>query len=971
MSARRFTVLSAEFQNEINTFSVIPTAFHHYVDDVLLFGDDAITARGSANTELAGFCEVAARRDWKLVHVVSAIAEPAGTVTRDAFERIAGCIVAAARMHAGAIDGVLLGLHGAMVTEQYEDGEGELLRRLRAEVGDDVPIAVTLDPHANVTRAMCDLADILVSYRTYPHVDMRETARRAGDILHRTMVGEIHPVTLRVHRPMLEEANAGRTDTGRMQARLLQAAAYEQRADVFAVSINSGFPNADVAEAGPTVLVTAQGDMARHAAFATELADDMWRWRGEILEQLLEPAEAAQRCRQLLSEGSAARGPVVLADYADNPGGGAYGDASSLLAAMLAARLPNACFGPVVDPATVEALWDCKPGTEVQVALGGKVDPAVGGGPIHATATLMALSEGDWTGSGAMMQGISYSWGRTAVLLLGGIEVLVVSRSMQILDLEQFRAFGIDPARKDVVGLKSMQHFRAVFDPIASHILLCDGGGLCTRDLTALPFTHRTRPVYPLDPVLELGPWLGRNGQGVHIPAPDRRRSIDAFCRSQVGPELPGLAVAVLSEGRVLHYAGYGIANLEQGAAVHAGTRFYMASTAKMLTAALILLLEREGRLALSDPLSGYFPDGPEAWERVSLRHLLTMTSGLADYAYGYRASPALPAREVNLWQDYTEDELLALIVSVPPHAVPGTAYRYCNAGYQLLGMIAGRVTGSNYQAALRDRLLAPLGMHETVPFRWSDLVPQRAGAYSRVGEGLVNASWAAPSLTATGDGGLLTSARDITRWLAELDQPKVLDEQMLEQMFSAVVLEDGRTAVSGYAMGWRQSELRGMRKLRHGGMWDGARAEIVHLPARRLSVAVFANMDEADTAAIAQSIAGIVDPACHPYTAIQDDEPELTQRDRGILVRFVQRELSDADCTPALLAAWNPLRVDEVVGDRRDALLDVQLQLTESVREGRTNLRRYVWKMGAHQVHWMVSRQADGCVDDLVFTFE
>jgi len=971
MSAPRFTVLCAEFQNEVNTFSVVPTTYRHYAEDVLLFGDEALAVRRDANTELAGFRDVALRHGWKLVHVVSAIAEPAGRVTRDAYERIAGCIVAAARAHAGAIDGVLLGLHGAMVTECHEDGEGELLRRLRAELGMAVPIAVTLDPHANVTRAMCDLAEILVSYRTYPHVDMRDTARRAAALLHRSMLGEIRPLTLCVARPMLEEANGGRTDTGPMLARLARAAAYEQQADVFAVSINSGFPNADVAEAGPTVLVTAQGDMERHAAFAAELADDMWRQRGEVLAQLLEPQHAVEHCQRLLREDAARRGPVVLADYADNPGGGAYGDATDLLRAMLAARLPNACFGPIIDPATVDGVWDCRPGDRVQVALGGKIDPALGGAPILTPATVLTLSEGHWTGSGPMMQGITYSWGRTAVLDIDGIEVLVTSRSMQILDLEQFRAFGIEPACKDVVGLKSMQHFRAVFDPIASHILLCDSGALCTRDMAALPFRRRARPVYPLDPGLDLDSWLQRNGQGLHVPAPDVRRAIDRYCDSLVGADLPALGVSVVHQGKTVHCAGYGIASLEQGTPAHEGTRHPMASTAKMLTAALVLLLERAGKLALDDSLAQYFPGSAPGWSAISLRHLLGMTSGLADYAYGYRADPARAAGEVNLWQDYTDAQLLALIASVPPNAAPGVAYRYCNAGYQLLGMIAGQVDGSGYQEALRRHVLAPLGMHETVPFRASDIVRDRAGAYVRAGAGLANAAWAASSLTVTGDGGLLSSARDIARWLTELDRPQVLDAALLEQMLRPALLDDGRPAVSGYAMGWRQSALRGQRKLRHGGTWDGARAEIIHFPERRLSIAVFANMEDADPAVIAQAIAGLLDPGLAPYAPVHDAAPELTQRDRALLQRFVGGALAGADCTGAVLAAWDRRRVDEVVGERRQALLEVLPLLTEAVQEGESQVRRYVWRMGAHQVHWKVSRQQDGRVDAMVFTFE
>ena len=187
-------VLSAEFAHESNSFSRIETGYEHFLArSYCLQGQDAIAARGQANTELAGFLDVAQAHDWELIHVLSAAANPGGPVSRDAFERLAGPIVEAARLHSGKLNGIALGLHGAMVSSFCEDGEGELLVRLRAVVGPDLPIAVTLDLHANVTAAMCELANIIVSYQTYPHVDMRRTGRQAAEILHRTMAGEIRP----------------------------------------------------------------------------------------------------------------------------------------------------------------------------------------------------------------------------------------------------------------------------------------------------------------------------------------------------------------------------------------------------------------------------------------------------------------------------------------------------------------------------------------------------------------------------------------------------------------------------------------------------------------------------------------------------------------------------------------------------------------------------------------------------------
>lgn len=490
-----FTVLTAEFSHESNTFSRCPADDAAFEDRGVSVGDEAIAARGAANTPLAGFLDIGRPAGWNIVHAISAAAQPSGPVTRDAFERIAGVIVETAKARAGAIDGVLLGLHGAMVTEFCEDGEGELLERLRAVLGPEVPIGVTLDPHANVTRKMTALAQIVVSYKTYPHVDIRETGRLAAGILQRTMQGEIRPVTLRADRPMLEEVNGGRTDIGPMVERIARARAYEKEAGVFAVSVNGGFGNADIAEVGPTVLVTCEGDHDRHQAFAEALIDDMWQRRFETVTDFLSVADAVAEAASYI----ATSGPLVIADYADNPGGGGYGDATGLLQAMIAADLKDACFGPMVDPEVAAELRAGQPGTTVSVRLGGKVDPQIGGGPLDLTGTLVSVSDGGYVGDGPMMGGLHASWGPCAVLRVGDIEILVASIRAQMNDLQQFRAFGIDPAAKRVVALKSMQHFRAAFEPIAGKVIVCDSGALCTPDLSKLPYRRARRPIFPLD----------------------------------------------------------------------------------------------------------------------------------------------------------------------------------------------------------------------------------------------------------------------------------------------------------------------------------------------------------------------------------------------------------------------------------------------------------------------------------------
>ena len=488
-----FNVLTAEISHETNTFSLHKTGKRAFMARYALMGAAAIAERGTENTELAGFLDAGDVHGWSVTHVLSAAAGPSGHIRRKAFDWLCEPILASIKKH--PFDGLLLGLHGSMGLDFCEDGEGELLRRIRSMVGKEMPIAITLDPHANVSEQMCALADIIVSFKTYPHIDMRDIGRQAGDILQRTMTGEVKPRTICVSRPMLEEVNGGRTDIGPMIERIAAARAYEKQADVFAVSINAGFASADVATVGPTVLVCGQGDFAAHAAFAETIADDIWNRRFEVLNDYLSVDEAAAIAATYEPD----KGPLVIADYADNPGAGGYGDSTELLRALLDATMSNACFGPMVDGAAVQALQSTVVGERVQLMLGGRTHPEFGGGPLAVEAELVCLSDGHFTGDGPMIHGLHDSFGPSAVIRVGGIEILVVTIPRQILDLQQFRAFGIDPQNKHVVALKSMQHFRAAFEPISGEIIVCDSGALCTPRYNRLPYRNVPRSTFPLD----------------------------------------------------------------------------------------------------------------------------------------------------------------------------------------------------------------------------------------------------------------------------------------------------------------------------------------------------------------------------------------------------------------------------------------------------------------------------------------
>ncbi len=491
-----FHVVTGAFVHESNTFKKGETTLQDFRDDSLDIGQAAIDRFGDVNDELAGFLDAGRAAGWRVTHSVSAHANPGARVARAAYDHIAGLICDAARAHLATLDGILLSLHGSMVPSFCEDGEGELLRRLRAITGPDLPIAVTLDLHAMVTPAMVEQAQIFVSYKTYPHVDMRETGRHAGRLLDAAMRGDIRPRTLRAHRPMLDEANAGRSDVPETAALYARARAHEAEPGILAVSVNAGFSEADIVEMGPTVLVTCDaGAEPRAAGIAEALAHSIWEGRGAVSNTFLTPAAAAAQALAF----DAADGPLVIADYADNPGAGAYGDATALLAALLATGATGGAFAPMIDPEAAALLHRHRAGDTVTLDLGGKCDPAFGGGPLRLTGEVVRLSDGTYTGDGPILGGITHSFGPTAVFRTGGIDILIVTLPEQILDLQQLRAFGIEPSRQRFLVVKSMQHFRAAYEPVAGRVIVCDTGALATPQAHLRPYTRVRRPVWPLD----------------------------------------------------------------------------------------------------------------------------------------------------------------------------------------------------------------------------------------------------------------------------------------------------------------------------------------------------------------------------------------------------------------------------------------------------------------------------------------
>jgi microcystin degradation protein MlrC len=488
-------ILVASIKHETNTFSRVPADIAAF-EARYCYRDEAIpqNMRGT-KVEIAAFLDAAGRHGWQLVHPIATSATPSGRVTREAYDQFAGEIFQAVDTD-GPFDAILLALHGAMVLEDEEDGDGLLLQQLRDRVGHAAPIGVSLDLHANITERMAELADVMISYRTYPHVDQYEIAAEVAEMIRRTMAGEIQPRTVVARGAMLDGADHGRTtmpgpmtETLAIGDRLLA-----EQAGLLAVSINAGFPWADIRDVGPTAVVVADAGAPAQAA-ADQLIAAIWERRHVSTIETVNIAGAIAAAR-VAAGGS---GPVVIADFADNPGGGGYGDSTGLLKGMIEADLKDAAFATICDPEAAAACCAAGVGAGLTLDLGGKVEARYGA-PIMVSGSVQTVADGRFAMEGPMAKGTAIDMGPTAVLRVGGIDVIVNSNRHQALDRGYFRHAGIQPEERAVLATKSAHHFRAAFAPIASRIIVVDeGGGLTSRNYKALPYKNVRRPVFPLD----------------------------------------------------------------------------------------------------------------------------------------------------------------------------------------------------------------------------------------------------------------------------------------------------------------------------------------------------------------------------------------------------------------------------------------------------------------------------------------
>jgi microcystin degradation protein MlrC/RimJ/RimL family protein N-acetyltransferase len=482
----------AMMSHETNTFSSIPTDRRQFEARDLRYGGEILEHFRDTGTCLGGMIAAAARGGLALVPSVAAAASPAARVTRDIFEHVKERMLADLG-RSGPFAGVLLDLHGAMVVEGADDGEGDLILAVRQAVGPRVPIAVTLDFHANLSEAMVRGADLLHGYKTYPHVDMAERGVEAAERLLDVVAGRIRPTAAFRKPPILPPLGSQGTAGGPM--RRLQDLGVEMERDsrVVSVSIFAGFPHADIPDAGLGVYVVTDGDRALAERLADELAQTAWDHRREFVHRGLPVQDAVARA--LAAEGR----PIVLADMADNTGGGAAGDGTEILRELLRVGARSAVVACLWDPEAVAACVQAGVGSRVTLAVGGKVDDRHGA-PLTVTGTVRTLSDGRFVHKGPMLRGLPGRLGPTAVLEVDGVRVILISLRWQTLDPEMLRFVGIEPTEEKIVVVKSTIHYRAAFEPIAREILEVDAPGLSSSNLGRFRFTRIRRPIFPLDP---------------------------------------------------------------------------------------------------------------------------------------------------------------------------------------------------------------------------------------------------------------------------------------------------------------------------------------------------------------------------------------------------------------------------------------------------------------------------------------
>lgn len=477
-------VFSGTLATETNTFGPMPTG-------LASFKDRAYYPAGQHPDRLTMFsgplwaARIRGRElGWELHEGLVAASQPNGITTREAYESLRDELLADLR-RALPVDMVLLGLHGAMVAEGYEDCEGDLLSRVRAIVGPEVVIGAELDPHNHLTEQMVASADLLIAFKEYPHTDILERGLELVDLCAATVAGRIRPVAQVVDCAMIVLMHTTREPARSFVDRV---SSLEGQDGVLSISVTHGFPWGDVPSMGTKLLVYTDGDAPKAQAYAAQLAGELIAIR-EQLNLRYPDLETA------LDQAMAIDGPVIVADGADNPGGGAAGDSTYLLAEIFRRGLRSVALGPLWDPTAVRIAFEAGVGAKIALRIGGKVGP-LSGQPLDVQCRVKALQRN------LVMTALANStmaMGDSALIEVDGVEIVLVTIRAQAVNTDLFSQLGCTLADKKLIVVKSSQHFYASFTEVTPNVIYASAPGTVTQDFSQLPYQHIQRPKWPMD----------------------------------------------------------------------------------------------------------------------------------------------------------------------------------------------------------------------------------------------------------------------------------------------------------------------------------------------------------------------------------------------------------------------------------------------------------------------------------------
>ena len=481
-----FRILIGKIVHETNTFLPLRTTMQNFRDR-LFRTDGTVRELAAADSALRAFADALEQEDVELVPSVLASASPSGIVTKDCFETLLAALLQP--LQAEKPDGVLLSLHGAMVTEEDEDGDGCILEAVRKAVGPSVPIMVSLDLHVNLTQKMAENATVLLPCRCYPHTDTYESSVLLAKLMLRTLQGELQPRMVWRQVPILTALTETETEAFAPIEAARRAA--EQTPGIVTARVAHGCFYADTADTGASVIAVSDGDALLARQTADRLAEAVWAYRSCFDKaKTYTPAEA-------IAEAEKSDGLAVFADICDNPGGGSACEGTTLLRAMLEAGVQRAAFGMIADAESVERCYRAGAGNPVQLRLGGKRLPAYSGEPIECSGTVRTLTDGSFVRTGPMAHGVTVCVGRTAAVEIGGVTVIIAERPLQIYDSGIFLKHGLLPEKLHILAVKSALHYRAAFAPMAAGLYPVECPGMIPTDPKTVRYQKLKRKIYP------------------------------------------------------------------------------------------------------------------------------------------------------------------------------------------------------------------------------------------------------------------------------------------------------------------------------------------------------------------------------------------------------------------------------------------------------------------------------------------